>query len=552
MNQPTGTTAREISLSILAGCWRQIVRLCSVDNRRSEGRLFVAGLAVLMVLVGTLGSSATEPAESLTNRARLMTARVDELLNERMQQLGWQPAPDCDDATFLRRAYLDLTGMAPVAREVLDFLESTAPNKREELVDRLLASSVSAGHLANTWAHWLLPDTVGLEFGPGRNGLHTWLRQRFAENLRYDRLVADLLVSTGSTENSPTSFFVALENKPEKIAAKTARVFMGVQLDCAECHNHPFDSWKQTDFWGFAAYFANLSTNADQMGPIAEVNDAGTVEVKLPGTEQVVAPKPLVETGVSGLGTGTRRQQLTLWLTTRENPFLARAAVNRSWSLLFGRGLIEPIDDMRSLEIATHPQLLKELSEYFASTGYDLRHLLSLLAKTQAYRRATQHANGPSPEGSYAVMLTKPLTETQLTACMLQVARQVAGDPAAGPPNAPQPQPIQALAQQLGKLRGESSQASLGIVQALVTLHGTAFDQVSRDGSSRLLQALDAPHMDDAKRVRWMFLSTLNRPPSAQEQQAFSDLIGESKERAVWQSDLLWALINSTEFAMTP
>lgn len=496
-----------------------------------------------------------------------MAARVDELLNAKLKELGWQPAARCDDATFLRRASLDLTGSAPSGAEVLQFMQNTSKTKREEHVAKLLASPLSSVHLSNIWSSWLLPDANSPEVQFGRAGLQSWLRNRFAENLRYDRLVSDLLISTGSIQNSPTAFFVALERKPEKIAAKTARVFMGIQLDCAECHNHPFDHWQQKDFWGFAAYFSQLSSGEEQMlNPAAVIADSAEGDVKLPGTEEVIAPKPLVATEHDGLATGTRRQQLTLWLTARENPFLARAAVNRAWAMLFGRGLIEPIDDMRSIDIASHPAILSELSEYFADTGYDLRGLLSMLASTEAYNRATVHASGQAPEASYATMANKPLTETQLAACLSQVARQLARQNDA--------QAQQALMTQLGKLRGEASQATLGIVQALVTLHGTAFDEVSRDSSSRLLQALNAPHMNNSKRLQWLFLSTLNRNPTPQEEAAFSQVINEStqstessgetanKESAnketsstaatTWQSDLLWALINSTEFAMTP
>ncbi len=531
-------------------------------NRRPRQIALALLFASLIFSLHTRSASATEPvdakdadkSERAKPSAATMAARVDELLQKKSTELGWQPAGRCDDASFLRRASLDLTGTAPTGREVLDFMENPSKTKRNDLVARLLATPTSSVHLSNIWSSWLLPDANSPEVQFGRMGLQSWLRSRFSENLRYDRLVSDLLVSNGSIANSPTAFFVALESKPEKIAAKTARVFMGIQLDCAECHNHPFDDWKQRDFWGFAAYFAQLSTANEQMGnPNAVIADAPEGDVKLPGTEEVIAPKPLVDTEQHGLETGTRRQKLTLWLTARENPFLARAAVNRVWAILFGRGLIEPIDDMRSIDIASHPEILSELSEYFAETGYDLRGLLAMLASTEAYNRATVHSSGEPPEASYATMTCKPLTSTQLAVSISQVARQIARE------NDPQAQ--QVLMTQLGKLRGEASHATLGIVQALVTLHGKAFDEVSRDSSSRLLQALNSPHMNDSKRLQWLFLSTLNRNPTKQEEAAFSSVINDAvasegkavaESPATWQSDLLWALINSTEFAMTP
>ncbi len=498
---------------------------------------------------------ANTPSEVLASTAQsklstaAMTARIDYLLDEQLRENGWQPTGPCSDAQFLRRASLDLTGTPPNASEVLAFIQTPAGlDKREKLIDRLLASPRSATHLAGTWAGWMLPEDDSPQQQLGRQGLQTWLRDRFAENLRYDRLVSDLLVSTGPPQNGPTAFFVSLEVKPEKIAAKTARVFLGLQLDCAECHDHPFDKWSQRDFWGFAAYFAQLSKLEEiAMRQGAEINDTLQGEVTLPGADEVIPPSPLVHTGLSGLSSGTRRQQLTLWLTARENPFVARAAVNRVWALLFGRGLIEPVDDMRNLEMASHPQLLSELADYFADSNYDLRGLLAVLAKTNAYARGGMHESGPPPEESYAIMSAKPLTETQLMTALAQVARQVAGEE-----NAAQQQ---ALMAQIGKLRGDASEAKLGIVSALVTLHGDAFDQVSRDQTSRLLKALEAPFMDQRQQVRWMFLATLSREPSVAEQQAFSDALptgNETDSDHAWLSDLLWALINSTEFAMTP
>lgn len=582
-----------------------------------EGRsrkLVLAATHLLVASILSLGSSVPCACGVDHVRRPAWTARVDELIEAKLSEQGLQPAGLCDDATFLRRATLDLTGRNPSTAEVIAFLRDADPQKRTALIDRLLTSPACAVHLANIWSSWLLPEMQAIgPPGGGNGGLHTWLRNRFSDNLRYDRLVADLLIASGSASSGPGSFFLSLEGKPEKIAAKTARVFMGVQLDCAECHDHPFDHWKQRDFWGFAAYFARLSADGMQGGPGAsEVMDRPEGEVKLPNTEEVIAPKPLVATGLSGLESGSRRQQLTLWLTARENPYLARAAVNRCWSILFGRGLIEPIDDMRSIEIASHPELLRELTHEFASGGFDLRGLLRGLANTRAYQRASDLRVIGQPEdaaeNSYAFMPVKPLTSTQLASCMLQVARDVTGDQARTQ--------AAVLAQQLGKLRGDHSAATLGIVQALVTLHGNQLAKVHEQDQSRLLQALAAPHLNTQKRVEWLFISTLCRQPTRDEVDAVLHLswvetkpaevssagvspgsddsatetleaepvkneptktetsesetsVGDNSRGAksaagrsssdaatdqipAWQADLLWALVNSTEFAMTP
>lgn len=526
----------------------------------------VARLNVAWIVLTISAASVSHVSQSGVANAQApqapsaLSQRIDQHIDQALQAQGEVPAELCDDATFLRRVSLDLTGRNPTSGEVVAFLRNADPHKRAALVDRLLASPTCAVHLADIWSAWLLPEMQAVGFpGDGRGGLHTWLRNRFANNLRYDRLVADLLVASGSADSGAGSFFLALEGKPEKIAAKTARVFLGVQLDCAECHDHPFDHWKQRDFWGFAAYFARLS--ADPMrtpGRAPEVAELDEGEVKLPNTEEVIAPQPLVSTGLSGLESGTRRQRLTLWLTARENPYLARAAVNRCWSILFGRGLIEPIDDMRAIEAASHPELLQMLAQEFAASGFDLRELLRAIAHTRAYQRVSGPIDPSVTEAaSYAAMPVKPLTSKQLAACLQQVARDVTGETARAQTDF--------LAQQLGKLRGDASQATLGIVQALLTLHSDQLGKVHAPDRSRLLQAITAPHLTDEERIKWLFLSTLCRPPKPEEIDQILQLRNEkeadaSAEKATdtsatvptWQADLLWALVNSTEFAMTP
>ncbi len=556
----------------------------SRSNSASQSRLFeVAPTSTVLAMLYFLASfnSAAVSQEATTSGTAVvenieqmeMVRRIDQWIDQRLTEEGWQPAGPCVDAAFFRRSYLDLTGSPPKSGDILDFIEDNDPRKREMLVQRLVRSPGYAEHLSSIWANWLVNTEGDNPFLGQQDGLRNWLRDRFRENLRYDRLIADLLVATGSVQSGPVAFFVSLEGKPEKVAAQTARVFMGVQLDCAECHDHPFDRWKQEDFWGLAAYFSQMTPVGESGMNAPEIFDTNTGEVMIPGTEQIVPPRPLVQSSQAGKALGTRRQQLTLWLTTRENPFLARAAVNRIWAILMGRGLVEPVDDMRDTIEASHPELLHELSEYFAQSGYDVRKLFETICLTQAYSRDTQHPSGLPPEGLYAVMETKPLTERQLANCVAEVARQL------GQPNR---QTQDALASQLGKLRGEASQIKVGIVNALVTLHGDLLDQASSESSSRLLQALQAPHLDGRGQIRWLYLSTLNRLPTMHEMQRLSEYLSgihdavagdeptsetdesnQSETTAsetnasvskslVWQSDLLWALLNSTEFAMTP
>ncbi len=240
-----------------------------------------------------------------------------------------------------RVAYLDLTGVIPRVSDARAFLSDERPDKRARLVDALLVSPGHATHMANTWRNIVLPS--GGSDPEQLNavvGLQNWFRGKFVENMRYDRIVSDFLVATAGDEAGPALFYTALELKPERVAADTSRIFLGLQISCAECHNHPFDKWTQQDFWGYAAFFARLERPAQNRGrqPFRLI-DADKGEVKLPGSEEIVLPKYPGGTPV-GEDTGTRREQLSIWMASRDNPFLAKAAVNRVWAQLFGRGFV--------------------------------------------------------------------------------------------------------------------------------------------------------------------------------------------------------------------
>ena len=268
----------------------------------------------------------------------------------------------------------------------------------------------------------MLPSGLGLQQIQSVAGVQNWLRRQFSQNLRYDRLVSDFIVASGGGESGPALYFTSLELKPEKLAASTSRIFLGLQIECAQCHPHPFDHWKQEDFWGYAAFFAQLDqSQAMNPGALVSLKDVSEGEVTLPDTEIVVAPKHLAGSqGTAHLG-GSRRRQLAIWMGSADNPFLAQAAVNRVWSYMFGRGLVEPVDDLGPHNPPSHPQLMKALAEYFVTTGFDLRELYRTLALTDAYQRTrVQESEEAPPVELFAVMAIKTLTAEQLYDCINQ------------------------------------------------------------------------------------------------------------------------------------
>jgi hypothetical protein len=437
------------------------------------------------------------------------------------------------------------------------FLEDRQKAKRSRLIDRLLASPAHATHLARTWQQLMLPTGEDPAQAVRAATLQRWLRQQFAENTRYDRIVADFLVSEGE-ETGPAVFYTAQEVKPEKLASSTARIFLGLQIECAQCHDHPYDDWKQRDFWGYAAFFAQLGQVEDRRpNRPPQLVDLEQGDVMLPESDEVVPPKYPGGGVARDDGGGTRRARLAVWMASRDNSYLARAAVNRAWAHMFGLGLVEPVDDIGPHNPASHPQLLDELSTYFVRSGFDLRELYRALAHSQAYQRTSCAHGDQQPDARlFAQMAVKPLTPDQfydsLCRTLMPTTARTSTDRPDSPPG------VDPLRQEfLLKLQspdvGGTEYAS-GVVQALALINGSETEAASNPNRGSLLAALQSPIFTDAARVDTLFLATLSRLPSSAERASMLDYLetadaGELRRQAL--GDILWALLNSAEFAMT-
>jgi hypothetical protein len=503
---------------------------------------------------------AQEAGEFESLSAQEMAARVDEFLAARWKEANVSPSAPASDEEFVRRVFLDLTGVTPKVSQSRKFFAEEMPD-RARLIDDLLASPGHATHLANLWRSIMLPGGLELEQFNNIVGVQNWLRGQFAQNMRYDRMVSDLLVATSAGEAGPALFFTALDLAPEKLASTTARIFLGLQIECAQCHDHPFDRWTQKDFWGYAAFFARLRQS--NPGPVMTVSliDASDGEVKLPESEEIVPPQypsgPLAQDSDGG----TRRVQLAIWIASRENPFLARAAVNRVWAQLFGRGLVEPVDDLGPNNPPSHPELLEALTSYFIATGYDLRNLYRTLANTKAYQLSSsspvaeggEPGDEPPPE-LFAKMSVKPLSAEQLYDSLHRILlRSGEGEMNQGP-----------FANRLfspGRLsflaRMEASQRSAteyhaGVPQALTLMNGGEISEATSAARSGILGALETPLFSDNERLEVLFLACLSRRPTKSESDLCLEYLGaagaEGKTEAL--GDVLWAVLNSAEFAL--
>jgi hypothetical protein len=491
-----------------------------------------------------------------------------------------QPAPLADDAEYLRRAWLDLGGRIPSVPEARDFLDDKRTDRRERLVESLLTSPRYAAHFGRVWRALLLPEaTTSFNVRFQAQGFEAWLRKHLGVNSGYDVMVRELLTMPlgnqagrqaafrgGGGDPTPIGFYIAKEVKAENLGAATARMFLGLRLECAQCHNHPFAKWKRDQFWSLAAFFAGVQRqgNGDFSFPNGEVADRR--ELTIPGTERVVQAAYPDGATPKWNSKESARQTLADWVTSPTNPYFAKAAVNRLWAYLFGNGLVEPIDDMVGSDtVNSHPALLNELAQQFIEHKFDLKYLLKSITLSQAYQRSSIRTH-PSQEDprQFARMPLRGLSPEQLFDSIAEATRYNDGSPANQQffpgNNSARAQFLALFSNQADK----STDHTTSILQALALMNGQVTATATHLQNSGTLAAIvDAPFMDTPERIETLYLAALSRRPSPKE---LSKLIayvdgggtdadkpatpGDDQRYARALADVFWALLNSGEFVL--
>jgi hypothetical protein len=528
-----------------------------------------------LVLLAGIGPAlrAASPAED----ARALAARIDQYVEAGWAKAKAQPAPRADDAEFLRRVYLDLAGRIPTVREARDFLADKGPDKRARLVDRLLDSHAYVNHFMSVWRDLLVPEIgSSLQVRIQATGFNAWLRKQLTDNVPYDAMVRELLTTplqaqpgrpaqalAASGEPSPIAFYSAKEIKPENLAAATSRLFLGVKLECAQCHNHPFASWKRDQFWGFAAFFAGIQRQGPPNFPVANRERVDVRELTIPGTEKIVKASFLDGATPQWKDKVGARVTLAEWMTSADNPYFARAAANRTWGYFFGTGLIDPVDDMAGGETTcSHPELLDDLAREFAAHQFDVKFLLRAITASKAYQltSAASHKSQDDPR-LFARMAVKGLTGEQLYDSLATAT----GFEAAGPVN-PRANilgvngPRDQFVSRFNNASDKVTEAQTSILHALTLMNGRLTGEATNlERSVTLTAVLDAPFMDTAGRVETLYLAALSRKPTAKESERVAKFIEEAgaasedkadKDRKYKQAlaDVFWVLLNSGEF----
>jgi len=488
--------------------------------------------------------------------------KLDRLMAQLWEANDIEPVRAARDEEMLRRAYLDLAGRIPTVAEVRDYLNDQSPNRYERLVNRLLDSPDHASHLAAVWRSFLIPEGVDLSVFGGVAAFDRWLAEEFEANKPYNEVVSDLLLAEGRLSRSgPLLFYSAVKLNPEELAARTSRVFLGMRLECAQCHDHPFEPWTQKDFWGMAAFFAQISRpkgELEAVSTVMRVSDIDRGEVMIPEFDLVVEPQYLGErTPVASEEKKSRRQLLVDWLANAENPYFARATVNRVWGHLFGKGIVDPIDDFGTQHKPLSPELLEQLAERFVATNFDLRDLVRTIVLSRPYRLASgaDEVNEKRQQW-FAQMTVKTLTAAQMYDCIsvaTMLENNVPGSALVLTTNRIGNTERDQFIQEFHTPAGQQTDYHAGIPQALTLMNGGLIDGATGLSRSGLLSSLEAPFFTDQERLEILFLATLSRLPREDERLVFGEYIqpelsaGEKRENF---ADLLWALLNSAEFTM--
>jgi hypothetical protein len=481
--------------------------------------------------------------------------RIDTRIDAALLAAHATAAPVADDAEFLRRAYLDITGRIPTPRDVRDFLDDTSADKRARLIDDLLDSPRYTTHFANVWRAALLPEaSANAEARFFQPGFEAWLRTKLRANITHDQLVRELLTAPISSDpespepalRDPTipnalAYFAVKDAKPENLAASAARVFLGVRIECAQCHDHPFGRWERKQFWGLAAFFGGIGRQGE--GLFAPLSDYGPRDLTMPNTGRVV-PAVFLDGKKPAANAGNPRKALAEWLTSRDNTLFARAGANRLWGHFFGIGIVEPVDDFNDQNKPSHPELLDDLAAAFARADFDAKFLIRAMCRTRAYKR-TSAGVAPCDPRLFARMSLKSLTGEQFfdSLALATGYREAAGLRTA----------VAARDRFLTTFaRGErATEPETSITGALTLMNGSFVNRATslRSGST-LIAVCETPGMDTPSRIEALYLATLSRKPTLVERERMTRFAGSAGTGGEGErlADIFWVLLNSAEF----
>ncbi|WP_435007059.1 DUF1549 domain-containing protein [Tundrisphaera lichenicola] len=500
------------------------------------------------VLVLPKGLQFEYPAEPEVNY-------VDTLVAAKLKKLRIAPSSLCTDEVFVRRAYLDVIGLPPTVEEYGRFMTATEPDKRSRLIDELLERKEFSELWVNKWAEILqVKSSITVSY-KAMFLYYNWLVEKLSRNTPMDEMVRELLGANGGTFKNPSTNFYQSTSVTLELTENVAQVFMGMRIQCAQCHNHPFDRWTQDDYYGFAAFFSQIGRKQGEDQRETIIFNSGGGEVNHPVGGRQMAPKFLAGETPDVAGKD-RRVVLARWLASPDNPWFATSFANRVWSHFFGPGIVEPVDDFRVSNPATNPELLAELGKRFTDSKYDLKVLVRDICNSRTYQRSTQrNESNESDELNFAhANLRRIKAENLLDA--ISVATDTK--------DKFQGLPLGARATQIadgttstyflttfGRATREtvcSCEVKMEptLSQALHLLNGDTTNQKIQQGGvvKKLMESRKFPE----ERIIELYLRTLARMPTQAELEKLLPQFAEGTNQEQALGDLFWALLNSREF----
>ena len=482
---------------------------------------------------------------------------IDRLVDDKLRAMNYAPGAVCTDSEFVRRVNLDVVGLLPTVEETEAFLSDADPDKRANLIDRLLERDEYARFAALKWGD-ILRLSRKRAGDQGVYKYHRWLEDSFRTNKPHDQFARELLLASGSSFSSPAAHFFRTTADANETVETVVQLFLGVRLQCAKCHNHPFDRWSQDNYYGLSGFFDRVRKHPTPLADEIFVFVASDGETKQPRTGRVVKPWLPAVGEVEAPGDGDRREAFVTWLLAHDNPFFARVEANRIWSQFFVRGIVHPVDDFRDSNPPSNGPLLDWLTAEFIRSGFDRKHLIRTILRSRTYQ-ATSQATPENKDDtlSFSHQLPRLLTAEQL----LDAIGRVTG---VEQPFVPLPEGAKATAlpapdlvrvdflKQLGQPdRGtvcaceRSEDSSLGM--AIELFNGRLITARLADPASRFRLALAGGEPAEQV-IRGLYLAAVCREPTADELAAALAHVQTARDPAAGVEDVCWALVNSDEF----
>ncbi len=555
-------------------------------------------IVLILGAISLYGTKVLLPEEAPASTAPV--SKIDASLQATWNEKGLRPSPISNDEEFVRRIYLDLTGKIPAAAQARTFLESSEPNKRTHLIDQLLKSDDYAHYFASQWTSLFLGHERTRFVD--RDAFENWFADQFRENVPWNDVTKSLLTPRGTLLDSPQlNWFAKQKLDAANLADDTARFFLGVQLGCARCHNHPHDDWKLEDFYGLAAFYSGLDRDRNlsfmekmkfrsakeereemkeqlkaegkkimddpklraemRMKAIESMNEVrgivriiqktdGTINTEIQGQPKTYPAKFLLEPLPAHVSEQPL-EDLASWITSQENPYFAKAFVNRTWAMLMGKGFVDPVDDISKTNPPSVPGLLDALADDFVQSNYDVRRLIATIVNSRAYQLSSQTARSDETQlfetGKMQIVNADQLLNSMLVATSIDRAFRLK--------SRGEYEERKAMVYRYYVFlfdnddnQGNQEEFQGTIPQALFLLNGKMTNDAIRPLASNTTSRILSDYEDPKRRIEELYLGTLSRKPSPEETAKLVAYVTEKGNNAGTYEDILWSLMNSHEF----